>query len=86
MVHLDHEGGEWVNYVARGNRRHDIWFTPPLLSAGTRGTICIACEALSFGFAEWSLLASCRGIGFALGDSLFSIAKKVSKNACPCIR
>ncbi len=27
------------------------------------------------------------GIGFALlGDSLFSVAKKVSKNACPCIR
>src|SRR5690606_16602943 len=26
-------------------------------------------------------------IGFALlGDSLFSVAKKVSKNACPCIR
>ncbi len=31
--------------------------------------------------------SSLRTVGFALlGDSLFSVAKKVSKNACPCIR
>ena len=47
----------------------------------------LAREAFSLWFRWTKAIVPGRSIGFALlGDSLFSIAKKVSKNACPCIR
>ncbi len=51
--------------------------------AGRGGAQVVAGAASLDGAASlWALT-----LGFALlGDSLFSVAKKVSKNACPCIR
>ena len=47
----------------------------------------LAREAFSLWFRWTKAIVPGRSIGFALlGDSLFSIAKKISKNACPCIR
>ena len=57
-----------------------------LSSAGTTGC---ALHGAWLAFVSWAHSIGRAGgsIGFALlGDSLFSVAKKVSKNACPCIR
>ena len=57
---------------------------PSCRSAG--GRLVLAREAFWVRCPRPIALAA-RRIGFALlGDSLFSVAKKVSKNACPCIR
>ncbi len=57
---------------------------PSCRSAGER--LVLAREAFWVRCPRPIALAT-RRIGFALlGDSLFSVAKKVSKNACPCIR